>query len=61
MISFSCYDDTSLGFLKNMFSEEHIDLIPNLPKLHAVIFGKAVRSERPVVVEIPYDEEKAKG
>jgi Helicase HerA, central domain len=61
MISFTCYDDTSLSFLKNMFSQEHIDLIPNLPKLQAVMFGKAVRSERPVVVEIPYDKEKAKG
>ena len=59
MISFACYDDTSLGFLKNMFSEAHIDLIPNLPNLNAVMFGKSVRSERPVVVEIPFDEKKA--
>ena len=39
VISFTCFDDTSLGFLKNIFGEAHTDLIPNLPPLSAVIFG----------------------
>ena len=59
IISFTCYDDTSLGFLRNIFGQEHVALIPNLPRLHAVAFGPWIRSERPVVFEIPYDATKA--
>ncbi len=32
--------------------------IANLPKLHAVVFGKAVRSERPIIIQIPFDPDK---
>jgi DNA helicase HerA-like ATPase len=59
IISFSCFDDTSLGFLKNILGEAHIKLIPNLPHLHAVMFGRGIRSQRPIVVQIPFDPEKA--
>ncbi len=58
IISFSCYDDTSINFLKNMFGSAMAEAIPNLKKLQAVVFGKIVNSERPVVVEIPYVPEK---
>lgn len=60
IISFTCYDDTSLGFLRNIFESEHVKMIPNLPPLHAVAYGPWVRSQKPVVFEIPFDEEKAK-
>ena len=59
IISFASYDDTSLKFLKNVLGEDHIKLIPNLPPLHAVVFGRGVRSQRPIVVEIPFDPTKA--
>jgi len=59
IISFTCYDDTSLGFLRNIFGPEHVALIPNLPPLHAVAFGPWIRSEKPIVFEIPFDEKKA--
>jgi DNA helicase HerA-like ATPase len=58
VISFTCIDDTSLGFLSNVFGRAHTDLIPNLPPLHAVVYGKGVRSERPLIVQIPYSSEK---
>lgn len=58
IISFACYDDTSISFLKNMFGSAMAEAIPNLKKLQAVVFGKIVNSERPVVVEIPYDPKK---
>jgi hypothetical protein len=54
VISLNTFDETSLGFLANVYGEPFKKIIPNLPRLHAVIFGKAVRSERPIVVEIPY-------
>lgn len=60
IITFSCYDDTSLGFLRNIYGPEHIDLIPNLPRLHAVAFGKWIRSERPLVFQVPFDDSKVK-
>jgi len=58
MITLNCFDETSLGFLGNVYGKAHTDLISNLPRLHAVVFGKGVRSERPVVVEIPFDPKK---
>lgn len=58
IISFACYDDTSISFLKNMFGSSMAEAIPNLKKLQAVVYGKIVNSERPVVVEIPYAAEK---
>ena len=61
IISFTCYDDTSLGFLKNIFGPAHVALIPNLPKLHAVAFGPWVRSQHPIVFEVPFDASKAGG
>ena len=61
IISFTCYDDTSLGFLKNIFGPAHVALIPNLPRLHAVAFGPWVRSQHPIVFEVPYDPIKAQG
>lgn len=59
IISFACYDDTSISFLKNVFGSSCAEMVPNLKKLQAVVFGKVVKSERPVVVEIPYDQSKA--
>jgi uncharacterized protein len=59
VISFACYDDTSIQFLSNVFGAEYASLLPNLAPLHAVVYGKAVRSQRPLVVAIPFREEKA--
>lgn len=58
LITFSCFDDTSLGFLSNSLGSEHVKLIPNLPRLHAVVHGPAFRTDTPLVVEIPYDADK---
>ncbi len=58
IISFTCYDDTSLGFLRNIYSPEHVDMIPDLPPLNAIAFGPWIRSDRPIVFEIPYDDDK---
>jgi hypothetical protein len=59
-ITFSLVDQTSLGYLSNVFSEQHVKTIPNLQFLEALAFGKAVRSERPVLMQIEYDENKKK-
>ncbi len=59
IVSFSCFDDTSLGFLSNFFGKTHTTIIPNLQFLQAVIFGKGLKSQRPIIVQIPYNAEKA--
>ena len=59
IITFACYDDTSLGFLRNIYGPEHIELIPNLPRLHAVAFGKWIKSERPLQFQVAFVESKA--
>ena len=61
IISFTCYDDTSLGFLRNIFGPEHVALIPNLPRLYAIAFGNWIRSEQPIAFEVPFDKDKARG
>jgi len=60
IISFNCFDDTSLGFLENVYGASYVPLIPNLPNLHAIVFGKGVRSQRPIIIQVPFDENKAK-
>lgn len=59
IVSFSCFDDTSLGFLGNIFGKTHTAAIPNLQFLQAVVFGKGVKSQRPIIVQIPFDQKKA--
>ncbi|HXU39437.1 MAG TPA: DUF87 domain-containing protein [Blastocatellia bacterium] len=59
VISFACIDETSLGFLGNVFGSGHTALIPNLMFLQAVAFGKAIRSQRPLVIQVPFDNQKA--
>lgn len=61
IISFCNFDQTGLDFLSNFYGAEAASLIPNLRFLHAVAFGKGVYTERPVEMQVPYDESKAKG
>ena len=58
VISFSLVDKTSLEYLSSVYSQEHVRAIPNLKPLHALVFGKGIKSERPVIVQIPFDEGK---
>lgn len=60
IVSFSCFDDTSLHFFENFFGKTHTSAIPNLQFLQAVVFGKGVKSQRPIIVEIPFDTNKEK-
>jgi hypothetical protein len=57
-IAFSLVDKTSLDYLGNVFTTDHIKSIPNLRFLEAIGFGKAIRSERPVLIKLEYDQSK---
>lgn len=58
IISFSCIDDTSLSYLSNFIGDSCRKSVPNLRPLQAVIYGKGIKSERPIIIEIPYDKSK---
>jgi uncharacterized protein len=54
----SLIDQTSLTFLEGVYSHQHTRLIPNLPNLHFLAFGKALRAERPVLLSRKFDPKK---
>lgn len=54
----SLIDQTSLGYLSNVYSQDHVKVIPNLRFLEFIAYGKAVRSERPLLVRRAFDESK---
>jgi len=58
MITFSSFDQTGVEFLSNIYGREHTSKISNLPFLQALVFGKGVKSERPVVIEMHRNKEK---
>jgi uncharacterized protein len=58
VFSFALVDRTGLDYLQNVYSSQHVLLLPNLRPRQMVAFGKGVRTDRPVVVEIPFDPEK---
>lgn len=55
---FSLVDKTSLDYMSNVFGTQHLAVIPNLRVRQLVAYGPGVHSEKPVIVEIPFDEEK---
>lgn len=54
----SLIDQTSLGFLESVYSSQHVRLIPNLRFLECLAFGKALRSERPILLRRKFDPKK---
>jgi uncharacterized protein len=57
-LAFSLVDKTSLEYLSSVYSPEMVANIPNLSQFQMLAYGKAVRSERPVVIQIPFDPKK---
>lgn len=57
-ISFAMYDKTGLDYLESVFASEHVRAIPNLGFLQGMAFGKGIRSDRPIIFEIPFDQKK---
>lgn len=58
VIALSSFDETTVGFLSNVYGRAHAETLRDLPQLNAVVFGKGVRSQRPIIVKIPYDPAK---
>lgn len=59
VISFSCIDDTSIGFLRNVYGSAIAETLPNLKKFRAVAHGPWVNSGMPVIFDVPFVQAKA--
>lgn len=51
IVAFKAFDDTSYGFLTNYFGKEIIQAIPNLKNYHAVVYGKGIKSNNPIIID----------
>lgn len=58
-LTHSLIDQTSLNFLENVYSSQHSRLIPNLAKFQFIAQGKALRTERPIILGKEFDPTKA--
>jgi hypothetical protein len=52
VISFKAFDDTSFGFLTNYIGKDMVALLPNLKQYQAIVTGKAVKSDTPMVIDL---------
>ncbi|MCC7477242.1 ATP-binding protein [bacterium] len=57
-ITFGLVDKTSLDYLANIYSGDHVALIPSLDQRQALVFGKAFNCDRPILIEIPFEQKK---
>lgn len=58
VIAFQEFDKTSSDFLANYFGETIVETLPNLRFRQAIAAGKALRSNVPVIFEVPFINEK---
>jgi uncharacterized protein len=56
VIAFTSFDETTRSFLAGMFGPDHAEALRNLGPLQAVVFGKGVQAQRPIIVQTPYSE-----
>ncbi|GGE91004.1 hypothetical protein GCM10011313_12380 [Mycetocola zhadangensis] len=59
IVSFSCVDDTSINFLRNVYGSTIAEGLPQLPRLRAIAHGLWIDAEQPIAFDVPYDKNKA--
>jgi len=52
VICFQAFDETSFNFLGNYVGKDIVQALPNLKQYHAVIAGKAVKSNMPMIIDL---------
>jgi hypothetical protein len=53
IIALTAFDETTRTFLEGYLGAAHSELVAQLPRFQAIVAGKALRSDRPIVVQIP--------
>jgi len=59
VICFQAFDETSFNFLGNYVGKDLVMTLPNLKQYHAIITGKAVKSNVPMIIDLTRNEEKS--
>lgn len=52
VICFQAFDETSFTFLGNYVGQDMIRVLPDLKQYHAVVVGKALRSNMPMIIDL---------
>jgi hypothetical protein len=52
VICFQAFDETSFTFLGNYVGKDMVQALPNLKQYHAVVAGKAVKSNMPIIIDL---------
>jgi hypothetical protein len=52
IICFQAFDETSFTFLGNYIGKDLVKALPNLKRYHAIVTGKAIRSNLPMIVNL---------
>lgn len=57
VICFQAFDETSFNFLSNYIGKDMIQALPNLKQYHAILAGKALKSNLPLIVDLTRKEQ----
>ncbi len=52
VICFQAFDETSFNFLGNYIGKDLVQALPNLKQYHAIVAGKAIKSNMPIIVDL---------
>ncbi len=59
VICFQAFDETSFTFLGNYVGKDMVKALPNLKQYHAVVAGKAVKSNMPMIIDLSRETDQA--
>lgn len=52
VVCFQAFDETSFNFLGNYVGKDMVQTLPNLKQFHAIVAGKAVKSNMPIIIDL---------
>ncbi|MCF8298350.1 MAG: DUF87 domain-containing protein [Melioribacteraceae bacterium] len=52
IVCFQAFDETSFTFLSNYIGKDLVRALPNLKQYHAIVTGKAMRSNLPMIIDL---------
>lgn len=52
VVCFQAFDETSFTFLGNYVGKDMVQALPNLKQYHAVVAGKAIKSNMPMIIDL---------
>lgn len=56
VVCFQAFDETSFNFLGNYVGKDMVQALPNLKQYHAVVAGKAIKSNMPMIIDLTRSE-----